>query len=456
MCSSAVRSPSSRDGGHVGADALEVVGARSPARARSAAARRDTGGAALAVAPAGERRGRSSGPGRPACSSRRPPRWRRTPGGRRGSSARRAARGSPARRPPAGVWRKSVCSVRKRPISRSGLTPGSSLRKSLRISRSPKRTEVLLWSARAATAGSRSPCVPAELAKSGEAVRRQLAAPAPEALAVLDRGEQLAREAGLSQRIVEQPRALGAVGLQARHARQRRRSGAAIRSEGQRQGVGLRPRRPRSPRRERSSALDRCVRRWDRLHDLDPAQRPRPCRRTSGATAARRAGRALEIPPVIGPARQLVPGPLDGQHRHRHAPPPVPAALPAGARPSCAGSLHQREPEKRWGPEGEAVADAADARERRAAEQLDRASARRSAERSSSAYWAKRERLATTRSVSSSVRRRKASTRWFSGCRNSIVPRLNAGWRLRRAMSRRIHQSSECGLVCCASTLTAS
>ena len=52
--------------------------------------------------------------------------------------------------------------------------------------------------------------------------------------------------------------------------------------------------------------------------------------------------------------------------------------------------------------------------------------------------------------------RRNASTLRLSGWRNSSVPRPNAGCRLRSAISRFIHHSSECGLACCASTLTAS
>ena len=53
--------------------------------------------------------------------------------------------------------------------------------------------------------------------------------------------------------------------------------------------------------------------------------------------------------------------------------------------------------------------------------------------------------------------RTNASTLRLSGCRNSSVARgRRPAWRLRRAISRRIHHSSECGLRCCASTLTAS
>ena len=55
--------------------------------------------------------------------------------------------------PPAssGIRRNPVCSVRKRPISRSGFTPGSALRKNLSSSRSPRLTELLVCSARSGT-----------------------------------------------------------------------------------------------------------------------------------------------------------------------------------------------------------------------------------------------------------------------------------------------------------------
>ncbi len=46
-----------------------------------------------------------------------------------------------------GIWSNDVRSVRNRPISRSGLTPESTLRNSFMIRRSPKMTEVLLCSA---------------------------------------------------------------------------------------------------------------------------------------------------------------------------------------------------------------------------------------------------------------------------------------------------------------------
>ena len=76
--------------------------------------------------------------------------------------------------------------------------------------------------------------------------------------------------------------------------------------------------------------------------------------------------------------------------------------------------------------------------------------------RSSSTYCAKRDRLATTRIVSSSSWRMKARTRELPAVRNSIVPRPNAWYCLRSAMRRLVHQSSELGLFCCASTLIAS
>ena len=72
--------------------------------------------------------------------------------------------------------------------------------------------------------------------------------------------------------------------------------------------------------------------------------------------------------------------------------------------------------------------------------------------RSSSTHWGKRERFATTSTVSSSNRRMKASTFAFSGERNSMLPRPNAWNLLRSAIRRFIHQSSEFGLPCCAST----
>ena len=46
-----------------------------------------------------------------------------------------------------GTWAKAARSVRKRPISRSGLIPSSGRRKSLKNSRSPKITEVFDCSA---------------------------------------------------------------------------------------------------------------------------------------------------------------------------------------------------------------------------------------------------------------------------------------------------------------------
>ena len=70
----------------------------------------------------------------------------------------------------------------------------------------------------------------------------------------------------------------------------------------------------------------------------------------------------------------------------------------------------------------------------------------------SSTNWTKRERFATTRTVSSSNLRTKARTFGFSGERNSMLPRPKAWKRLRSARSRFIHQSSELGLACCDST----
>ena len=72
--------------------------------------------------------------------------------------------------------------------------------------------------------------------------------------------------------------------------------------------------------------------------------------------------------------------------------------------------------------------------------------------RSSSTYWVKRDRFATTSTVSSSNCRMNASTLGFSGWRNSMVPRPKAWKRLRSAISRFIHQSSEFGFAWCDST----
>ena len=80
--------------------------------------------------------------------------------------------------------------------------------------------------------------------------------------------------------------------------------------------------------------------------------------------------------------------------------------------------------------------------------------------RSSSTCWASRDRLATHSSglspspISSVGWRTNASTWAFSGSRNSIVPRPSTPWRLRRAISWRIHDSSDAGLAACVSTLT--
>ncbi len=80
--------------------------------------------------------------------------------------------------------------------------------------------------------------------------------------------------------------------------------------------------------------------------------------------------------------------------------------------------------------------------------------------RSSSTCWASRDRLATHSngfSPGPSPRcgwRMNASTCGFSGSRNSIEPRPSTRWRLRRAISWRIHDSSDAGLAACVSTLT--
>ena len=78
------------------------------------------------------------------------------------------------------------------------------------------------------------------------------------------------------------------------------------------------------------------------------------------------------------------------------------------------------------------------------------------ADRSSDTGWANRERFATTRISSSSVRRMKASTFRLSGCSSSKDPRPKARCCFRSAMSRRIQPRSDCGLASWASTLIAS
>src|SRR5260370_14100396 len=68
--------------------------------------------------------------------------------------------------------------------------------------------------------------------------------------------------------------------------------------------------------------------------------------------------------------------------------------------------------------------------------------------KSSSTTCAKRERFTTTRTVSSSCRRRNASTLALSGKRNSRVPREKALKFFRVAITRRIHQRSDDKFFC--------
>ncbi len=79
-----------------------------------------------------------------------------------------------------------------------------------------------------------------------------------------------------------------------------------------------------------------------------------------------------------------------------------------------------------------------------------------SADRSSSAYWGKRERFATTSTRSSPARRMKAKTLELLGWSISSVPWPRASEPCRSAISRFIQESSEFGLFCCVSTLTVS
>jgi len=56
-----------------------------------------------------------------------------------------------------------------------------------------------------------------DLREDRQGGRGQIAPPPPEALAALDRGQQLAGEAGLPQRVVEQARASRCTGIEPRH-----------------------------------------------------------------------------------------------------------------------------------------------------------------------------------------------------------------------------------------------
>ena len=116
----------------------------------------------------------------------------------------------------------------------------------------------------------------------------------------------------------------------------------------------------------------------------------------------------------------------------------------------------QREPEEaRAGRASAGTAARPTAAGTRCARTARPAPGRPDARRSSSTYWANRDRFATTRIRSSSYSRTKASTLRFSGCRNSIAPRRRPCGACAGAISRFIHHSSELGCCCCASTLTA-